>query len=79
MESIDLDAGEADVETPEGHRFRRVLDAGVGLVEYALLVALITVAALSAIQFFANSSNDKFYDSCAEIRSAGSDAELSCR
>ena len=42
-------------------------DDGAGLVEYALLVTLIVLAALGAIQFFARAATDKFEYACEEI------------
>jgi Flp pilus assembly pilin Flp len=46
-------------------------DDGSNLVEYALLISLIFLVALSAIQFFAGNATTKFSSAASSIDQAG--------
>ena len=47
-----------DVKLAAGHAARRARQAGQGLAEYALILALIAVLAIAAITFMGGSIND---------------------
>ena len=52
-------------------RLRCSGDDGSNLIEYAMLVSLIALVAMSAIQFFASATTDKMECASSNIRDAG--------
>jgi Flp pilus assembly pilin Flp len=48
-------------------RSRRRQERGAGIVEYALLVALIAVAVLTAVRAVGDSTSDKLQDSASSV------------
>jgi Flp pilus assembly pilin Flp len=58
---------------PENPHARRKDDAGGGLVEYALLITLIFLAALASVTFFAEAASSKLYESCDAIANSNGD------
>lgn len=51
---------------------RRATDeAGAGLIEYALLVALIAVLLIGSVLFFSNATGDLYCDSVDRMADAG--------
>lgn len=65
-----------DVSTARAEEQRLTGDCGGNLVEYALLVALIFLVALTAVRVFANNASSKF--NCASSTVASGTAGVSC-
>ncbi|MCC5953357.1 MAG: Flp family type IVb pilin [Acidimicrobiia bacterium] len=59
-----------DTNPDDGPLARRYDDRGAGLVEYALLVALIVLTCVGAMTYFSEATEEKFTDSCEAIGNA---------
>lgn len=61
-----------------GPLVRRFDDRGANLVEYALLIALVVIACIGALSYFAGGTTDMFADVCEEVGSGTGTSDPEC-